>query len=237
MSRNKYKNNDLRKQSSQSEPQPNKTVQTEEDYTSGDIFTEPAAESDFEPTYSELLPDRTLPGLDRPGLNRIPDAIEQTEASLIKNIEDKPVPGESKFYPEGTDPLTGGNRAYDAGEPSNIAGSERDDQTIDSRYYAEPIDPYTGDKFNDVENGREEAEFIPENISKFEPKKDSTLPDKSRNSFPWWWILLPLILLILIYVLTQKPSAALNTPQWRTAQAAVTELSALPAIAGIGQLS
>lgn len=61
----------------------------------------------------------------------------------------------------------------------------------------------------------DEVHIPKENKDSGEPKRDTRVTPGDRKSntsggFPWWWILLPLILLALIYGLTRKPTPPVN---------------------------
>lgn len=235
MSKNKYKNN---------EPMNQKSKQPYDERISNG---EGVGETHFGPDeavrrleveedpillseYANVDTEEPLPPLEHPEIKRIPDYREHvtlTEPEAIDFTEDQPLPEEKKHFTEGTyqapaEPID------DNFYPSqDVLKYVPDSEDIDSRYYSEPLDPYIGVKDFDVLPLGHEDDVL-KDPGLFQREMDRAVTPTSKG-FPWWWILLPLILLALIYGLTRPATTPQPTPTSTT--------SFLPGIEAIvGQL-
>lgn len=254
MSKNKYKNN---------EPLNQKNTELNDTDLSG---RDPLNETHFGPDeavrrveteeepillseWEDPVTEMPLPPLEYPEINLIPDYREHvtlTKPVAIDFIEDKPIPAEKKHYTEEDFPRTG---APPEGRHGRQTINDDAPESVDSKYYSKPIDPYVGEKIFPEEDyaqigertdldpsKRPIIEDVPESVDNLyysEPinaytgdkifPKDSFDPMDEpgytgptplqrqmgrvsytkRKGFPWWWILLPLILLALIYGLSR----------------------------------
>ena len=225
MSKNKFKNNDPMNQKS-SQP-----VDDAKNYGDGDSETHfgpddtvRRLEVEEEPIllseYVNVDTGEPLPQIEHPEIKRIPDYREHvtlTEPESIDFTVDQPLPEEKKHFSEGSyqAPKKQKTRDNDFYPSQDVLKRVPDSDDIDSRYYSEPLDPYAGVKsFDEVPADAPEDDVL-RDPSLFQREMDSAVSPKAKG-FPWWWILLPLILLALIYGLTRPATTPQPTPTTTT---------------------
>ena len=262
MSKNKYKNNDpLNQKNAQisdeslakAEPLPKSQNEThfgpDEQVRQVEIEEDPILLSEWADPQTEV----PKPPLEHPTISMPLDYREHgslTEPVAIDFTADNQIPSEKNHYSEEVYPKSVTSKEHQPQQSKNI---EDGSDSIDSKYYSQPIDPYTGDKIfqeevaevrdrMDLNPGEEgsarDVRTFPDRISQREPIDPRDIPadptirpaqtsrdssPKDNKGFPWWWILLPLILLAIIYGLSRPATTPGTTPSNTTSYLPLVE--------------
>lgn len=213
MSKNKYKNNESM---NQTDKQP--LVSEEQGLNDGRDRslkgTEAGPSESFDEEEPVVLSQWMNPAKEEPIKETIHPELYQIPIDYkdhVKLAPTKPFDVTAGRYPDADPHDKPKNREYlPNNELFHDDGSE-ELESMEGRYYSEPLNPYTGEKASVRDQTVEKKEPLDRRPHRPQMRVNSAKP----KGFPWWWILLPLILLALIYGLT-RPPAAPKTPSTST---------------------